>query len=231
MRLNRSWMMVVVMMLLPWMAQGQEISDRQVDEFNKLRVFGKMMVRMVPGDDPKVHIEARDISLEKVKTSVEDGELQVKISRLFKDHEVYVEITHGELESVEALADAEIVFDKPVVTRLFTIQSTMGSMVELAVDARHLELKAYQGGQVLIKGTTDLLEGYVNTGGILSGTELECKQVDIRLNTGGKGELTVREKLEAAVNTGADFSYYGTPSDTDIKTSLGGSVSAWDQEE
>jgi len=228
--MNRSWMVGVVLMLLPWMAQGQEISDRQVDEFNKLRVFGKMKVRMVPGSEPNVHIEAKDINLEKVKTSVEDGELNVKISRLFKDHEVYVEITHGELESVEALADAEIVFDKPVVSRQFTIQSTMGSMVELAIDSRYLELKAYQGGQVLIKGSTDHLEAFVNTGGILSGTDLECQRVDIRMNTGGKAELTIREKLAAKVNTGADFSYYGTPSDTDVSTSLGGSVSAWDQD-
>lgn len=230
MRLNKSWMVGVVMMLLPWMVQGQEIADRQVDEFNKLRVFGKMKVRLVPGNEPNVHIEARNISLEKVKTSLKDGELRVKISRLFKDHEVYVEITHGELESVEALADAEIVFDKPVVTRQFTIQSTMGSIVELAIDASYLEMKAYQGGQVQIKGSTDHLEAYVNTGGILSGTDLVCQRADIRMNTGGKGELTIREQLKARVNTGADFSYYGTPSDTDVSTSLGGSISGWDQD-
>jgi len=230
MRLNRRWMVGVVMMLLPWMVQGQEIADRQVDDFNKLRVFGKMKVHLVPGSEPNVHIEARNISLEKVKTSLKDGELRVKISRLFKDHEVYIEITHGELESVEALADAEIVFDKPVVARQFTIQSTMGSIVELAVDASYLELKAYQGGQVQIKGSTDRLEAYVNTGGILSGTDLVCQRVDIRMNTGGKSELTIREKLKARVNTGANFSYYGTPSDTDVSTSLGGSISAWDQE-
>jgi len=230
MRTDRRWLVGLLFMLLPWMAHGQEIADRQVKEFDKVRIFGNLVVRMIPGTEPLVHIEARGISLEKVKTSVKDGELKVKVSRLFKDPEVYVEITHQELKGIETLADAEVTFAKPLVNRRFNIQSTMGSVVELVLETGHLDLKAYQGGQVQIKGSTDVLDAYVNTGGILAGTDFECKRVDVRMNTGGKGELTVLEKLEASINTGSDFSYYGTPSDTDVSTSLGGTVSAWDEE-
>ena len=231
MRLDRRWILGLFVIFVPLLVQGQEIVDRKPGEFERVRVFGKMEVRMIPGTEPNVHIEARGVSLEKIKTSIDDGELKVRLSKLFaSDAEVYVEITHGELKGVEALGDAEVIFDKPVIAPRFDIQSTMGSNVELVVETQHLDLKAYQGGQVLLKGSTDSLDAYVNTGGILSGTDLVCQRVDIRLNTGGKGEVTVEKELEASVNTGSDFSYYGKPPSTDISTSFGGTVSAWDEE-
>jgi len=232
MRLDQRWMMTLMMFVLPLLVQGQQIADRKPGEFERVRIFGKMTVRMIPGSEPNVHIEAKDVSLEKIKSSIEDGELKVKLSRLFSSGaEVYVEITHGDLKGIEALADAEVIFDQPVVAPRFDIQSTMGSNVKLAIETQHLDLKAYQGGQVLIKGSADTLDSYVNTGGILSGTDLVCQRVDIRMNTGGKGEVTVERELEAAINTGSDFSYFGKPASTDISTSFGGTVSAWDEEE
>ena len=231
MRLDQTWIVGVLMLFLPLLAQGQEVADRKPGEFERVRVFGNMSVRMIPGAEPNLHIEAKGVSLEKIKTSIDDGELKVKLSKLFASvAEFYVEITHGELKAVEALGDAEVVFEKPVLAPRFDIQSTMGSMVELAIETQHLDLKAYQGGQVLVKGTADTLDAYVNTGGILSGTDLVCQRVDIRMNTGGKGEVTVEKELEASVNTGSDFSYFGTPPSTDISTSFGGTISAWDED-
>lgn len=221
----------MLVMLTPMLANGQEIADRKVESFERVRVFGKMTVHMKPGTEPNVHIEASGVSLEKIKTSVDDGELRLKLSKIFSSPEVYVEITHQELEGIDALGDAEVVFEKPMAARSFNIESTMGSVVELAIESERLDMKAYQGGQVIVKGSTDTLDAYVNTGGILSGTDLVCQRADVRMNTGGKGEVTVKEELEASINTGSDFSYFGTPPVTRVSTSFGGTVSAWDEGE
>jgi hypothetical protein len=229
MRWNKRCILLLLVMLPPLLADGQEVANRKVQPFERVRIFGKMTVHMKPGTEPGVHIEARGVSLEKIKTSVDDGELRLKLSKIFSSPEVYVEITHQELERIKALGDAEVVFEKPMVARSFNIESTMGSVVELAIDSELLDMKAYQGGQVLVKGSTDTLDAYVNTGGILSGTDLVCQRAEVRMNTGGKGEVTVEEELEASINTGSDFSYFGTPPVTKVSTSFGGTVSAWDE--
>ena len=231
MKMDKRWIFVLLVFMIPFMVKGQEIADRKVEEFTKVRIVGKMTVKMIPGTEPNVHIEATGVNLEKVKTSVEDRELKLKLSKLFKDPEVYVEITHQKLESIEFVGDGEVTFEKPVVASTFNIESAMGGVVELSIDARHLELKAYQGGQVKVEGKADHLDAFVNTGGILSGTDLVCQAANVRMNTGGKGEITVKNQLEASVSTGSDFSYFGSPSKTDISTSLGGKVSAWDEED
>jgi len=210
--------------------QSQKIASRELKDFNSIRLAGQITAFLIPGDENKIYIESKDVEVEKINTSVEDNELTVKLlSHLFKNPTVYVEITFKELEEIKAMADAEVNFKKPVVQNKFQIKSTSGANIELKTDTRKLSLDAFQGGQVVIKGKTDSLEAYINTGGILSGTDLVCQRAEVKVNTGGKAEITVKEMLEASVNTGANFSYYGTPPVENVSKSLGGTISAWDK--
>ena len=228
----RRWILGILAVVLPVLGMAQNIEDRTVAEYDQIRIFGKLSVEMVPGTQNKVHIESQNVRLDKIETKVEEGALKIKMtSSLLKRErpDVLLRITYDGLEGITTLGDAEVRFEKPVVQDIFAIKATSGSYIRLSVDAQELDLNAYQGGQVQVDGQVDSLVALVNMGGILSGTELVCQKVDIKLNTGGKAELTVQKELEANVNTGSDFSYFGRPEATDIQTALGGSVSAWDK--
>jgi hypothetical protein len=220
-----------MLLVVPVLLHAQEIADRKFDDFDEIRIFGNFSVVMEPGTENNVHIESKDVSLDEIETELEGKELKIKMtSKLFKDPDVFIRVTYQSLESITTLADAEVEFKKPIVQDVFNIKATSGSHIMLEANCKNIEVKAYQGGQVQIKGKTEQFDGYINTGGILSGTDLVCKKVNVKLNTGGKGELTVKEELEARVNTGSDFSYYGTPESKKVSTSLGGNISAWDEE-
>jgi hypothetical protein len=208
----------------------KEIADRKLSDFNSVQITGQVTAFLIPGDENKIHIEAEDVEVEKISTEVKENELRVKLlSHLFKDPTVYIEITYKNISEITAIADAEINFAQPVIQTDFKIKSTSGANIELQTDTRELSLEAFQGGQVVIKGETDSLDAYVNTGGILSGTDLICKRAEVKMNTGGKAEITVEQMLEASVNTGASFSYFGQPTIKDVSSSLGGTISAWDE--
>lgn len=223
----------VFILIIPMLAHGQEIKDEKVADFDQIRIFGKLSVLMVPGTESKVHIESKDVSLDQIKTEVKEDELRIKMTdKLLKKKrpDVFIKVTFNNLKGITTLGDAEVEFDKPIIQDAFRIKATSGSNIILSLNTEELELRAYQGGKVTVDGKTDTLEAYVNTGGILTGTDLICQKVEIKLNTGGKGELTVEKELVANVNTGSDFSYFGTPEKKDITTVLGGNVSAWDEE-
>jgi hypothetical protein len=233
MAVMRRWILGILAGLLPFLGMAQNIEDRSVGDYDQIRIFGKLSVEMVPGVQNKIHIESRNVRLDKIETKVEEGELKIKMtSSLLKSErpDVLLRVTYNDLKGITTLGDAEVRFDKPVVQDVFAIKATSGSYIRLSIDAQELDLQAYQGGQVHIDGQADSLVALVNTGGILSGTGLVCQKVNIKLNTGGNGELTVQKELEANVNTGSDFSYFGHPEATDIQTAFGGSVSAWDKE-
>jgi len=233
MKVLKKWVIGILVLMIPWVSYSQDIEDRKVEEFNEIRVFGKLKVLMVPGTENNVHIESKNVNLDEIDTEVEEKELKIKMtSKLLKSErpDVFIRVTYNNLKGITALADAEVEFDKPIVQDSFRIKATSGTNVTLTLDTRFLEIRAYQGGKVLVEGETDTLEGYANTGGILTGTDLICQKADIKMNTGGKGEITVKKELEAKINTGSDFSYFGTPEVKDVSTALGGNVSAWDEE-
>ncbi len=223
-------LVIVIALLSVQFSFAQKISERKLKDFNSIRIVGQINVELVQGDENKIYLESEDVEVEKMTTKIKDGELLLKVlSHLFKDPAIYAKITFKKINKISANADADVLFEDPVIEKDFTIKSTSGAKIELKIDSENVNLSAFQGGQVLIAGDADTLDAYVNTGGILSGTDLNCKNAKIKMNTGGKGEITVEKSLNASINTGADFSYFGTPDKTDVSTSLGGKVSAWDE--
>ncbi len=212
---------------------AQESVERSLDNFEKLRITGKIDAKLVPGEENKISLESEDdLDLSKISTEIKKGKLTVKLkSSLFKSHSAVARITYTSLKSIEALADANIDFAEPLKQDTLNLEASSGAKITLESETKMLTIKNFQGGQTLIKGKTSKLNAFVNTGGILSATDLECEEANMRLNTAGKAEITVKKKLTAKVNTKADLSYFGKPEIKDISSSLGGSISAWDEEE
>jgi len=222
---------LLILILFPFYLTAQGFQEREVSSYSELKIFGNIKASLIVGE-PKVRIETEGIDPDVVKTKVEEEELQVRVRKgLFnKDKKVFVEIYFQDLDALTTLADADVEFEKPIIQPVFKLKATSGSHVKMAIESGNLEIKAYQGGQGEIKGETDTLNAYVNTGGILSATDLIVQRATVKMNTGGKGEITVKEKIKARINTGSDFSYFGKPDIKDINTFLGGTVSAWDEE-
>jgi len=150
-------------------------------------------------------------------------------TNLFKDVVINLRITYKEINEIKANASAELRFSDQVVAEKIKIESIGGARVVLDVDLKNADLTAYQGGQIDIKGKSVLTNVFANSGGMLSATHLIVEEAKIKLNTGGKAEITVTKKLVAKVNTKSSLSYFGKPEIEEIKTSLGASVSKWDE--
>ena len=224
--------LMLLLLIAPLSLLSQSYQEREVEPFTQLRIFGNIHAILVTGDKPKVMIESTNTDPDNVHTKVKEGELTVRLRKnLFKDEKVIVKIAFQELNALTTLADAEVDIETPIIRPVFYLKATSGSHVKMTIESEKLDIEAYQGGQGEIKGKTDTLNAYVNTGGILSATDLTVQKADIKMNTGGKGEITVQQSLNARINTGADFSYYGIPENKKVETSLGGSVSALDEKQ
>ena len=226
----KRYVFLLILTLIPFYLMAQGFQKREIKSFSELKIFGNIQAVLITGE-PKVMIETKNINPSNITTEVDDGRLNVRMRKnLFKEGKMaFVKIYFQDLDALTTLADAEVEIEDPLIQPVFNLKTTSGSHVKMAIESKNLEVKAYQGGQSQIKGETDSLSAYVNTGGILSSTDLVVKYANINMNTGGKGEITVKKKLKARINTGADFSYYGKPEIKDVNTSLGGTVSAWDE--
>jgi len=210
-------------------AQNKE--KREIQAFDKLDVFGNIKVEMIKGESETVDILAKNVKISDINISVDERLLKIRMnSNLFDDDvDVKIKITYKEIREISGNAAADIVIKDSVKTDSFFISATSGARIKLKVDLNAIDIKAYQGAHIDISGKSVLQETFVNTGGILSGSNFTSNKVYIKMNTGGKAEIIVKDLLDAGVNTGASLNYFGNPTEENIKTSLGGKINAWDK--
>lgn len=231
--MKRLFVLLISLLLLSGISMAQKVEIRDLEPFSDIVLTGGMNVYMYPADEEKVEISLEgEVELEDVITETDKTELKIKIKgNLFGEPEVTVKLYYKTCNSLEANGAAKVQLTEELKQNHLELASTSGGFITGKVNVEHLEAKAYQGAQLELSGTAEQLDAYVNTGGVLSATELSCEAANMQMNTGGKAEITVNKKLTGKVNTGANFSYFGMPEETDISTSLGGQISAWDEEE
>lgn len=222
--------LIFLLTILSLHGYSQNMEERKTEAFDKIDIFGNIKVEMRAGQGNTIQVKSENIPLNELESTVKNGKLNLKIkSNLFKDEFVHVSVYYTDLNEIYANGSAEIKILDTLKTKNINITSTTGARVILKVDADTLNLNAYQGAQIEIKGNATYMNSFVNNGGILSATDLISEDVKIKMNTRGKAEITVSKKLSAQINTGAKLSYFGMPETEDIKTSLGGKVSKWDE--
>lgn len=223
--------LLVVFVIASVFAFAQQEMEVELEGFNKIKLFGSLAIEAKQGDKNHVKFISDKIPLSEIDFAVEDSTLSIKLtSKLFKEEKVYVELVYQHVDEMVLNASAEMELNTTVNQPRFLATVSSGSELRFRCDVDNLELNAYQGAQIVTKGATNEATVFANTGGIVSATELTTKKADVKFNTGGRGELTVEEQLKARVTMGSHFSYFGLPEKEDIKTSLGGNISAWDKE-
>lgn len=210
---------------------AQQEMEVELEGFNKIKVFGSLDIKATNGDKNQVKFISDKIPLSEIDFAIEDSTLSIKLtSKLFKDEKIYAELIYQNIDEVVLNASAEMEIGTLVEQPEFLATVSSGSELRFKCAVEHLELNAYQGAQIVTKGNASEVIVFANTGGIVSATDLITKRADVKFNTGGRGELTVKQELKARVTMGSHFSYFGLPPNEDLKTSLGGDISAWDKE-
>lgn len=211
-------------------AYSQNTETRAITEFKKIDVWGNIKIDLQKSDSNSIYIDANSVPLDEIITEIKNDVLKIKMrSNLFKDVVINIKINYKEIVDIKANASAELRFSDKIVAEKFIVESIGGARVVLDVELKNCDLTAYQGGQIDIRGKADFASIFANSGGIMSGTHLITDEANIKLNTGGKCEITVNKKLVARVNTKSSLSYFGKPEIEEIKTSFGASISKWDE--
>jgi len=226
-------LIVVIFVLVAFVSNAQKKEIRNLVSFNKLEVFGNIEVEMIISDTESIEIFTTNVDPSEVETEVKDKLLKIKMkSNLFDDDvKVKVILRYKEIIDISSNAAADINVKNVVKGDKLFLTATSGGRIKLKVELETINLKSYQGAHIDISGTVALQESFVNTGGVLSGSDFSSDEVLIKMNTGGKAEIVVNKSLDAYVNTGASLNYFGTPTKENIKTTLGGKINAWDKKE
>lgn len=198
-------------------------STRNVGEFSSLKVYNKINVTLIKSDESKVETEADDAGIETVN---KNGELKIRLSpaRILQGNKVSVNVFYENLNDIQASQGSSVGSATDVESSMLTLVSNEGSMINLRVDTKKLNVKTNSGGVVQLSGVADNQDIVVNSGGKYFGENVESENTSVSANAGGIASVNVSDSVNATTRAGGIIDVFGEPDDRKVKNVIGGKV-------
>ncbi len=211
---------------------GQNRITRELEPFGKIAVTGKIKVELVHSETNQMSITVRDGSPDKVIAEVVKEELRIRLKpELGSDAEISVRIPYNHLYGLEASAGATISSRDVLKEKDLTFNILSVGKIELNVEAENIDASVSQGGDLILYGTTNTLNVNASTGGNFLGYDLESKDTYVKAGSGAQAKVIARRIIDATANTKGYVGYKGEPVSTYVKTSFGGEIANFRDEQ
>ena len=198
--------------------------ERNVGEFNKLKVYDKIPVELVSFLKNLVVING--VNAEDVQVENNNGELKLKMTgvKLMQGGEATVKVYYKSLYDIQASQGSTIYSDDEVKVQSLNLTSNEGSSIKLPVDVNRLEVKINSGAEVILRGKAESQTVISNSGGKYFSKTLEAQNSSLTTNAGGVIEATSTDSVDAKTRAGGVIDVYGNPERRNQKKIAGGKI-------
>lgn len=197
---------------------------KNVGEFNKVKVFDRIQVELVPSNEEYIEINgSRSNDVEVVN---KNGELKIRMTlkKLLEGEDISAVLYFKRIESIDANEGSFVGCAKTFRQSDIRLTSQEGAEIKVDLDVQKVEVKAYTGGIVTLSGSAVNQEVSSLTGGIIKAKDLKTEQTTVAINAGGEAKVNASELVDAKVRAGGTITIYGKPKKINQKTTLGGTI-------
>lgn len=197
---------------------------KNLGDFNAVKVFDKLNVKLIPSNENKVIITGnRENEVEIVN---KNGELKIRMPfpKLLSGDDIAIKLYYKKLDAVQANEGSIISCDETFKQTILDINASEGSQINLDLDVDKANVRAVTGGIIELTGEARNQNVTISSGGIYNGNELHSTQTTISVSAGGQAEIYATLLVDAKVTAGGSIDIYGKPKQINQKTVLGGTI-------
>jgi hypothetical protein len=219
---------VVIFMLLLCcvLATGQDNKITQnLDSFKELKGFDGLSINLIKSTENKAIITGDNTS--KVAIVNNEGILKIRmqIGKIFSGYKTFVDLYYNsDILVIDVNEDARIVTEGIIKQDVLELKAQEGGEVIVNAEVEQMLIKAVSGGIVLTKGNSNLQDVQINTGGVYEGKNFTTNFSTINVNAGSRAEVNAKDYVKATVKAGGEVLIYGNPKKLEEKTVFGGTI-------
>ncbi len=221
----RTFMLVLLLFLGQKTIFSQGDLTQDLTPFTEIKAFDGLSVNLIKSDVNKAVITGERV--EKVAIVNNDGVLKIRMTldRIFSGYRTFINLYYSEkLIIIDVNEDARISSEDTITQDILELKAQEGGEIVINAKVEQLLIKTVTGGVIATKGTSDLQDVAINTGGIYEGRELKTKFSTVSVNAGSRAEIHASDYVKATVKAGGEVLVYGDPAKMDEKTVFGGRV-------
>lgn len=197
---------------------------RDLGDFNAVKVFDKLSVKLIPSNENKIVITGnRENEVEIVN---KNGELKIRMPfpKLLSGDDISIKLYYKKLDAIQANEGSIISCDDTFKQTILDINASEGSEISLDLDVDKANVRAVTGGIIELSGDARNQNVTISSGGIYNGNDLHSTQTTITVSAGGQASVYATLLVDAKVTAGGSIDIYGKPKQINQKTVLGGTI-------
>ena len=213
-----------VLCLLAFTVSAQKPIEKQIGDFDEVKVFDLIEINLIKSTENKVVITGVDT--EDVEIINKKGKLKIrmKFDRSFDGTQTFVEVYYTNVSTIDANEGAIIVSNETMTQPFLALKAQEGGKIIIGLDVDNLESKAVSGGIIEASGKAKVQEVLLNTGGIYEAEKLLTEQTKIKVSAGGNAVVSASVLADAKVRAGGYIEIHGNPETIKKNKLFGGRI-------
>ncbi|MBU2995895.1 DUF2807 domain-containing protein [Cellulophaga baltica] len=207
--------------------QGQEEEDILIplDKFTSIKAFDGISINLIKSDINKAIIKGENTK--KVAIVEKDGLLKIRmeITKMFSGYKTFVDLYYtDELITIDVNEDAKITNQEVITQKLLELKAQEGGELVISTQVDQLLIKTVTGGIITTTGFSKNQDVMINTGGVYHGKDFKTYFTTVNVNAGSSAEIYAVDYAKVSVKAGGEVQVYGNPEKMDEKKVFGGTI-------
>ncbi|QXP51088.1 DUF2807 domain-containing protein [Cellulophaga sp. HaHa_2_95] len=214
----------LVFALINGQAQNEKVTQN-LDKFTTVKAFDGLSINLIKSSVNKAVITGANTT--KVAIINNDGvlKLRMEIGKIFSGYRTFVDLYYTEeLITLDVNEDARITSKEAIKQDLLELKAQEGGELVINTQVEQLLIKTVTGGIITTTGFSDNQDVMINTGGIYQGKAFKTNFTTVNVNAGSKAEIYAVNYVKASVKAGGEVLVYGNPKKMEEKTVFGGTI-------
>ncbi|MEM0577312.1 head GIN domain-containing protein [Flavobacterium polysaccharolyticum] len=213
---------VVVTLFLTSYLQAQV--TKNLGDFDSVKVFDKLTVKLVPSNENKVSITGTRANEVEVINKNGEVKLRMPFPKLLSGNDIKIQLYFKKIESIDASEGSYVSSDFPFKQTILSVNAKEGAQIKVEFDTEKATIRAVSGGILDLTGKTNNQTITIASGGVLEAKDLISSQTTVNVSAGGKAEIHATTLVDAKVKAGGSIYIYGKPKQINQETILGGTI-------
>ena len=203
---------------------AQNPIDKEVGDFNEVKVYDLIEVNLVKAPENKVVITGNDVH--DVEIINKDGKLKIRMAfdKTFNGQRTFVAVHYKNLDIIDGNEGSRITANELIEQDEITLKAQEGARIRVGLNVQKANIRAVTGGVVETQGKADNQVVALNTGGIYEGRSLETKTTKVTIRAAGEAEVNASDLVDAKMRAGGELYIYGEPSSVKEDKMFGGRI-------
>lgn len=205
-------------------SQNEKVTQN-LQVFQEVKAFDGLSVNLIKADVNKAVITGANTS--NVAIVNNDGVLKIRmeINKLFSGYRTFVDLYYTEkLVIIDTNEDARISSKEPIKQDVLELKAQEGGELIINAEVEQMLIKSVTGGVISATGLSKNQDVQINTGGVYKGKDFKTKFSTVNVNAGSRAEVFATDYVKVAVKAGGEVLVYGNPTKMEEKTVFGGKI-------